>query len=142
MVDQQHPRAPADARSRHGGDVRSDRRPSANRAEQRRSLEPGFGLLGLRIAVVEQGGPGANLAHAILHPDRAQSEPGIHVAVKGDPADGAAIPPARRSLLLLDKTDRPEFWRAGHGDRPSVAEKSVESVEFGSQFALDMVDRV
>src|SRR5207248_7374767 len=48
----------------------------------------------------------------------------------------------RRALVLLDPADRPQLRRAGDGHRPGMRQKAVERVEFGTELALDMVDRV
>src|SRR5579864_876627 len=131
MIDQQHLAALAGLRSgrsssRGGGAVAGDRR------KQRRALEPTLIVLADWVAVEEQGRTGADLADPVFHADRAQGEAGVHVAVEGQPADGAAIPAARRALLLLNKADRPELWRSGYGDSPGVAEEPVERVKFGA----------
>ena len=111
-------------------------------AEQRRSLQPALGILGRRVAVVEQRGAHPDLGHAVLQPDRPKRQPGIHAAVERHAADGAAVPPAGRLLVVLDELHRPALGRAGHRNRPGMAEEAVQRVEAFPQRPLDMVHRM
>ena len=99
-------------------------------------------LLLVGIGVVEQRRAGAHLGDAVLHADGAQREAGVEVAVEADEADGAAVPGARRALVVLDELHRPRLRRARHGHRPGVGEEGVERVEAGQEPPFDVVDGV
>ena len=140
VVDQQHA-APVAGPGRANAAMRG-RRLRPQRREQRRRLETAFVVLRLRVAVVEQRRAGADFGDPLLHADGPQGEPGVHPAVEADAADGAAVPAARRALVLLDEADRPLLRRARHRHRPGVAQEGVERVELGPQDALHVVHRV
>ena len=141
MIDEQH--APAGAGSRR---LRARRRLHAARAAERveegRRLEARLLLLDLRIGVVEQRRADPDLGDAVLDADRAQGQAGVQVAVEADEPDGAAVPGARRALVVLDELHRPRLGRSGDGHRPRVREERVEGVEAGPQAALDVIDGV
>ena len=57
-------------------------------------------------------------------------------------ADRTAIPGARALFVVLDETHRPEFRRAGDGDRPGMAEEGIKTVHVLAQAAFNVVNRV
>ena len=71
-----------------------------------------------------------------------RGEAGIQVAIEGEPADGAAVPPTGGSLGPLDMGHRCALGRPGNRDRPGVTEEAVQCIELRSEQALDVIDRV
>jgi hypothetical protein len=100
-----------------------------------------LGLFGIGIAVVEQSRASADLGDAVLHPHRAQGQARVHVAVKGDAADRAAIPAARRALLCLDKRIAHSFG-APVTVTAQAWRETRRARRIPGELALDVVDRV
>src|SRR5207248_1495977 len=99
-----HTRLRAGRGRRHG-----DFRTTAENVQECRGLEPGFTLLLLGYRVVEQCGSDSDLRFAVLQMDGAQREPSVHVAVKTHQTDRAAVPSARRFLVVLQELHSPGF---------------------------------
>ena len=114
----------------------------ADGGNQGRCLQFGFGFFFLGDGIKQQCRAGAHFRHAVLDADRTQRQTGIHVAVEADHANRAAIPDPWAALVLLDKAHGPKLWRAGHGNRPGMAQKGVKRIHVRAQAALDVVHRV
>ncbi len=108
--------------------------------EEGGGLELGLALLLVGVGVIEEGRAHAHLGDAVLHADGAQGEARVEVAVEADEAHGAAVPGARRALVVLDELHRPRLGGAGDGDRPGVGEERVEGIEARAEAALHVID--
>ena len=88
---------------------------------------------------MKQRGASAHLRNAGLQSDGAQSQTGIHVAVEGEAANGAAVPATGGALLCLNMPDRPRLGGTCDRHRPGVGEKAVQRVELRGKLAFDMI---
>ena len=141
VIDEQHAAPRGRARSRHQRPALVARGP-ADRVEEGRGLQLGLGLFRVGLGIEEQGGARAHLGDPVLHADRPQGEAGVEVAVEAEHAHGAAVPRARRALVILDELHGPRLGRARHRDRPRMGEEGVEGVELGPEPALHVIHGV
>mmetsp|Transcript_34716 Transcript_34716/g.55551 ORF Transcript_34716/g.55551 Transcript_34716/m.55551 type:complete len:215 (-) Transcript_34716:1259-1903(-) len=114
----------------------------SNSIETCRGFQLCFLLLRLWYTVEEQGRSCTNLCHAFFDPHCSERESSVQVPIKGNMTNGSSIPPALRSLTLLNKLHCPSLWSPTNCHSPCVDQKGVYGIKLWSQVSLNMVHSV
>src|SRR5262249_16721848 len=111
-------------------------------ADQSAGLVLALLVFALRHRIRDDAGAGLDVHDAVLHDGGAEHDAGVHGAVGGEVADGAAVDAAALGLQLLDDLHRPNLGRAGDGAGGKAGHQRAHGVVLRIDLAIDVGDDV